>query len=190
MNLYMGTSNGSEDRTMTADESKRMVRLGDALAEFPRSVQRSGDQEQVNYSQVPNAFAIHGPVPPELAAAVAVMVGDASVALGRGSPDMMVPAGSRVSPVFTLRPGGMPAVPTGRVLVRFAEPDRALAHASALEGVGYRIAESVPHTPHAAWLESADGSIAQALARLPELESVTGIINVEPQMISPRSHRG
>jgi len=140
------------------------------------------------YRLVSDAFAIHGTVPAAIRNSVFADLDDGAISFVRGVPDPSLPA-DRITPLYSLSASGTPAAPTGRLLVRFAQGDQANAHRAEVEGAGYRIVEILAYAPEAAWVESADGSIAHALARLGELESVAGVANVEPQMVSPPSYR-
>jgi hypothetical protein len=85
--------------------------------------------------------------------------------------------------------GGGIAVPTGSVLVRFAEGEPVERHRRALEGAGFELVESLAYAPHAGWVRAADGTIVDALVGLSRLEDLPGIENVEPQMLSERRPR-
>jgi hypothetical protein len=43
------------------------------------------------------------------------------------------------------------------------------------------------YAPHAAWLEAADGSLAQALGGIARLEALSDVENVEPQWLTERA---
>jgi hypothetical protein len=157
--------------------------------EFPEEVRHSTAQSHLAYRRLPDAFAIHGPVPASLRDAISAVVDEGAISVLRlGADSELVPA-ERTTPVYSLGPGGTPAVPTGRLLVRFASGDRAVAHQVAVERAGYRITQTLPHAPEAAWVESADGNLAHALAGVSRLESLPGVVNVEPQMIAPSVRR-
>ncbi len=80
------------------------------------------------------------------------------------------------------------AVPTGRVLVRFANGPAA-ARAKELAQAGFRIEETLGYAPEAAWLQAVDGGIASALRGLSRLASVAGVVHVEPQLIRAAARR-
>ena len=99
------------------------------------------------------------------------------------------PEQAAVGPVYRRVPGGGIAVPTGRVLVRFAEGDSPEHHREGIVEAGYEIDQVLAYAPHAAWVRARSGRIPDALARLPSLEALPGVEHVEPQMVSPASPR-
>jgi hypothetical protein len=162
------------------------------LSAFPRALRASTAHPERTYRQVPELFAVHGAVPDALAASVVQTLEDGRIAIVRGRPAAALPPGASapvITPVYALQPGAGSAVPTGRVFVRFADNDRAEAHADALEAAGYRIVEVPPYAPQAAWVEGARGGIASSLAGTRRLEAVGGVVNVEPEMLRESGRR-
>lgn len=92
-------------------------------------------------------------------------------------------------PLYQLEPGGAPAVATGRVFIRFSEQVDAASRADEIASAGYRIGQTVPYAPNAAWLEPQSGNIADALSHLGDLQSLADVENVEPQMIMERGKK-
>jgi hypothetical protein len=92
-------------------------------------------------------------------------------------------------PVYALGPEGPLAVPSGTVLVRFAEGIKATTREDELARAGYAVAREMPYAPHAVIVHAKSGRTADALANLERLENVQGVVNVEPQMISERVKR-
>ena len=96
---------------------------------------------------------------------------------------------NKVGPVYALQPGGAPAVPTGRVFIRFKEGVAVKDRLQEIEQAGYEIAQSIEYAPHAAWLRARSGEIADALTNFQTLERITDVENVEPQMLMQRTKR-
>lgn len=94
------------------------------------------------------------------------------------------PATGVLGPVYRQVPGGRLAVPTGRVLVRFAEGDSAAEHKTDLHRAGFRIEEVLAYAPHAAWVRAETGEIVTALRHLDRLATVPGMEHLEPQLIT------
>lgn len=92
-------------------------------------------------------------------------------------------------PVYSLGPGGAPAVFTGRILVRFAEGVVAGERADAIHEAGFEIEEILSYAPHASWVRSRTGDAADALGKLERLTVLPDVENVEPQMLSPAARR-
>jgi hypothetical protein len=90
-------------------------------------------------------------------------------------------------PVYVLSSGGQPARPTGRVLVRFADPAALARHREDIEAAGYVIEEVLSYAPQAAWVRAASGNPAEALAAISALERMSEIEEVEPQMLRART---
>lgn len=94
-----------------------------------------------------------------------------------------------VAPVYRRTPGGGLAVPTGRVLVRFAAGESADERREDLANAGYVIDEVLRYAPHAAWVRARSGDIADTLTQIGHLLELGRVENVEPQMVSEVSRR-
>ena len=145
------------------------------LARVPHQVAASSERPELRYEIADDLIATHGgPDGP-----VTHAVGAAGPPAGQGA----------IGPVYRRMPGGGLVVPTGRVLVRFAEGEPAEAHRAELADAGYEIEEVLSYAPHAAWLRACSGDIGDTLAQLDCLRAQPGIENVEPQMLGEVSRR-
>lgn len=155
------------------------------LVKSPRQIRANMSASAPQYVRKANHYAVHHR-PADLPAPGAVLLlDDGMIAVFRGEPDatsIATQAGS-LGPVYGLQPSGMPAVPTGRILVRFAAGVQAETHRPEIERAGYELVESLAYAPQAAWLRAKSGDIADALAGIPRLEQLSGVENVEPQML-------
>jgi hypothetical protein len=93
-------------------------------------------------------------------------------------------------PVYRRVPGGDMVVPTGRVLVRFADGDAAKDHEKDLQAVGCVVDEVLSYAPNTAWVRAATGDVTDGLQALDSLGKVRGVVALEPEMIGSRSTRG
>lgn len=161
--------------------------MTDDLAAFPETIELGRAQPARRYVRRPDLLAIHGPLPSGVAEADRESLAPGITLV---SPALASRAGeaAQVTAVYSIGAGGQPLAPTGRVLVRFGEAERAETHRDAIERAGYRLAESLAHAPQAAWVESPDGA-ARALRDLARLEAVPGVVHVEPEMVGRRAHR-
>jgi hypothetical protein len=91
-----------------------------------------------------------------------------------------------LTPVYARGSQGAPAVPTGRVFVRFAEQIDARAYADPLAAAGYEIVTVPDWAPHTAWLRARSHVVADALAGMDALARVPGVEHVEPEMLTRR----
>jgi hypothetical protein len=92
-------------------------------------------------------------------------------------------------PRYRRVPGGEVVVPTGRLLVRFEDAERAADHAVDLADVGFEVDEVLSYAPQAAWVRPASGSVVDALRGVERLSELPGVVAVEPQMIGKRAQR-
>jgi len=163
----------------------------DPLAAFPTRFIASTRHKDVYYYRQTHLFAVHGPVPRTLHAQVCQILGDDEVSLCRGEAPRVPESDilSKLSPVYSLGPGSPPAVPTGRVFIRFVEQVAAQDRQDDLARLGYRIVRVTPYTRHTAWLGSVSGAIAEALAGLSDLEQLPDVVNVEPEMLKPMARK-
>ena len=144
------------------------------LARVPHQVAASSERPELRYEIADDLIATHGgPDGP-----VTHSVGAAGAA-----------AQGAIGPVYRRMPGGGLVVPTGRVLVRFAEGEAAEVHRADLADAGYEIEEVLSYAPHAAWLRACSGDIGDTLAQLGRLAAHPGVENVEPQMLGEVSRR-
>ena len=90
-------------------------------------------------------------------------------------------------PSYELPGGGPAATPTGRVLVRFADPGTLEQRRGDIEAAGYEVEEVLAYAPQAAWVRARSGNTAESLTRLGRLEQIPGIEEVEPQMLRARA---
>lgn len=165
---------------------------GQDHSKFPREVRSSTQPSAKVYTRLPDHYAIHGSRvnrPPTENAVLAMGEGEDRVEIFRGEAEQQKNAPGQVGPVYTLPPGGAPAVPTGRVFIRFKEGVPVERHLREIEQAGYEIAQRLDYAPHAAWLRAHSGEIADALTQIPALEQIADVENVEPQMLMQRANR-
>lgn len=139
-----------------------------------------------DYELVDDLVAIHGPGDAD--AAVLAFEGD-RVFVYRLDAVGDLPERGEVGPVYRRAHGGGVAVPTGRVLVRYGDGDRAEDHSQNLARAGYVVETTVSHAPQAVWVRARDDGIAEALSGLRRLEGLPGVEGVEPQMLSEAVRR-
>ncbi len=157
----------------------------DLLATFPKQIAVNSTEGAQNYRLIADHYAVHGRKSGEPAPDAAYVLGQGTIAVFEGSP---VPATAAAAPeklsaVYSLTPGGSPAVPTGLVFIRLAEGLAIAEREEAIKDAGYEVAETLPYAPNAAWLRSRSGGIADALAKLGSLEKILSVESVEPQML-------
>ncbi len=166
----------------------------DAFADYPATLKQSTLKPEIVYHRSPELFAVRGA--PERSGRdvpVLTVTGDdgETVAVYRGGPAAWrarsLDAAS-ISPVYALS-GTRIVVPTGRVFVRFRDAVVASAKAADLERAGYRLAQTLPYAPSAAWVEADDQRMASALGNIGRLEALNDVVNVEPQLLASRVAR-
>lgn len=167
------------------------VATEDPFSSFPAQFRAGAQRLTQWYVRLPRLFAVHGPVPPSLAASVAFVLDDGQVTVCHGEPELHLSttALDTMTPVYALAPNGAPAVPTGRVFVRFADHVRIEDRRDALRKAGYVVTQTLPYAPHAAWVMPAEGRIADSLAGLAALQTLPDMMNVEPQLLKRRLPR-
>jgi len=94
-----------------------------------------------------------------------------------------------VAPVYRSEPGGVLAVPTGRVFVRFAGDTAEGVGDAILRDAGYRAEEKPSWAPHSAWVTALRGGAFEALARLPLLRARSEVELAEPELLRPSAKR-
>lgn len=150
------------------------------LSEFPKRLRASTQHPEVVYVRDDAHYAVHGQ--PANARSAVLVNGESGIAVFAGQPKAI---DKNVTAVY--RNDSALAVPTGRVLVRFADGVDAGDHATRIEQAGYHIEQTLSYAPNAAWLCDCEGNVADALNRIDQLERLPGVENVEPQLLSSRA---
>ena len=142
------------------------------------------------YKLSPELYAVHGRRSGTPAPGADDLFNDGKIAVYRGAPDKAAAeAPEELGPVYTLQPGGSPAVPTGLVFIRLRDGVPIAASEAEITNAGYEIAERVEYAPNAAWLRARSGDIADALKGIERLTSIPDVENVEPQMLMASARR-
>lgn len=162
-----------------------------AFDHYPQQVQQSVEQPGSRYVQQAGFFAIHDATATSLPGDAIMTLNDDTIAIFAGDPQTKrdLAPGAEISPVYALQPGGSMAVPTGSVFIRFSEGTVATEQAEVIRAAGYEIVDSPIYAPHAAWVRARSGRIADALAGVAQLQTIPGMVNVEPQMVMQRGQR-
>jgi hypothetical protein len=163
----------------------------DDFAAFPRTLRSSTTEPRVLYRRVPDLVAIHSRTQAPAGWEVVLTLEDPPIVVCRRDTHALPRASLRatITPVYALTRRGAPAVPTGLVLVRFREGIAAAACGDALTREGFMIHGVLPQAPSAAWVKAASGGIPASLRGIPALESIPGVVNVEPQMVKRSAPR-
>ncbi|QKQ76371.1 hypothetical protein [Nostoc sp. TCL240-02] len=175
----------------------------DYFSEYPEEIRVGSNRTAVSYTRKSGYYAIHYDNQPKTVApgailqlndgAMSTMVTEPcrsagySYAVFPGEPNQSEQG--KLSPVYTIEPNGSLAVPTGLVFIRFAEGVDIESQHEAINQAGYEVVESLDYAPHAAWLRAQSGNIADAIAKIPQLEAIPKVENIEPQMLMERGLR-
>lgn len=152
---------------------------------------RIGTQQTGTYVRVRDHVAVQGGSPESLTDSKVGRLEAEDLTICSGDSELAAEGlvAALVSPVYERSPGGSFAVPTGEIFVRLEKGADVENHVTAFERAGYVISRTLFYAPNAAWLRARSGKLADALEGIPELESLPGMENVEPQMLSPRALR-
>ena len=164
-----------------------------AAVKFPRQVAAGTARAGEAYTLQDGYYAVHGRVPGAPAPGAVLVLEDGAIAVFAGSLAAAGEGGEtsariNIGPVYA-QPGGPLAVPTGLVFVRFREGTAAGARRADIERAGYELVQVPAYAPHAAWVCAQPGGIAAALQNSAALAALSGVENVEPQMLMERATR-
>ena len=166
----------------------------DYFSEYPEQIRVGSDayggvrlRTAVSYTRKPGYYAIHYNQPKTVALGAVLQLNNGAIAVFPGEPNQSEQG--TLSPIYTLQPNGSVAVPTGLVFIRFAEGVDVKSQRQVINRAGYEIVESLDYAPHTAWLRAKSGNIADAIARIPQLEAIPKVENIEPQMLMERGLR-
>ncbi|MCI0390702.1 MAG: hypothetical protein MOB07_18300 [Acidobacteria bacterium] len=172
-----------------------MASQQDSFSKYPREVRSSTQRPTTVYTLLPDQYAVHRQgsreTLPSEGATTVMSEGETTIEVFRGDANERRQGASpgAVGPVYALQPGGTPAIPTGRVFIRFKEGVAVEERIREIEQAGYEIAQTIEYAPHASWLRARSNEIADALAGIRALEKIADVENVEPQMLMRRASR-
>jgi len=170
-----------------------MASQQDEFSRYPQEVRSSTQRSSLIYTRLPGHYAVQREVggPPSAGVVLTINEGAGQIDVIENQPvaGKDKERGEGVRPVYKLQPGGGLALPTGQVFIRFKEGVKVEEQAEKIKDAGYEIAQSVSYAPHAAWLRPSSGDVADGLAKIPALETIPDVENVEPQMLRPRANR-
>ncbi len=167
----------------------------DYFSEYPEQIRIGSDayarlrlRVAVSYTRKPGYYAIHYNQPRTVATGAILQLNDGKIAVFPGEPNQSEQ--ETLTPIYTLQPNGSLAVPTGLVFIRFAEGVDVESQREVINRAGYEVvAQKVDYAPHTAWLRAQSGNIVEAIARIPQLEAIPKVENIEPQMLMERGLR-
>jgi hypothetical protein len=166
----------------------------DEFQKYPGSVRLDKQRADQLFVQTPDYYAVHGA---QVAShqSEAIRLSD-RVTIVPGKPEESAAAspsaggtGVTITPVYRLGARGPLAVPTGLVFLRLEEDRRIEDYEDRIASAGYRIAGKLDYAPNSGWLESATGTVADALRGIDKLESLPHVANVAPQMLMQSASR-
>ena len=162
----------------------------DIFSEYPHQVPAGTERSSSIYELSTGFYALHGRQPGTPAPGADYLFNDGRIAVFQGAPDKAAAeAPEELGPVYTLQPGGSPAVPTGLVFIRLRDGVPIDGGEAEIKKAGYEIAERVEYASNAAWLRARSGNIADALKGIESLNSIPEVENVEPQMLMASARR-
>ena len=151
----------------------------------PRQLGIGGGEDAASLTLSPTHVALHGLSSAQTPIQSSLVLDEEGIAVVART--TTPPPGARSGPVYTTD-GAAFAVPTGRVFLRMQEGQDPETVRAAIERTGFTLEEIPVYAPHAVWL-APRGEIAEALALLPELERVPGVVKVEPEILRERGKR-
>lgn len=157
----------------------------DYFSEYPQQIHVG--QSAVSYNRQLGYYAVHYKQPGIESPGAVLQLNDGAIAVFQGEPDQ--PKTDTLSPIYALQTDGSLAVPTGLVFIRFVEEVDVESQRGALKQAGYAVAQSLSYAPHAAWLRAQSGKILDAIVKIPQLEAIPDVENVELQMLMARVQR-
>lgn len=192
-----------------------MMNNDDIFQDYPRQLSASTEPNAPVYARLPGFYAVHGwragtsgvqpvqtfaedgiaiikgePDPAEASPhSEAATAGSSAATAGKTKPGE---AKQILSPVYAQQSGGgvgSMAVPTGRVLIRFADAVKVANRESEIRSAGYEVEQTLDYAPNAAWLRARSGNIADALNGIATLAKLPDVENVEPQLLMQASYR-
>jgi len=166
----------------------------DYFSDYPQEIRVGSDaygglrlRTAVCYTRKPGYYAVHYKQPNTVASGAVLQLNDGAIAVFSGEPNSSEPG--ILSPIYTIEPNDLLAVPTGLVFIRFAEGVDVESQREVINQAGYEVEQSLDYAPQAAWLRAQSGNIVDAIAGISQLEAIPNVENVELQMLMERDLR-
>ncbi|MBG1269225.1 hypothetical protein [Nostoc sp. WHI] len=159
----------------------------DYFSDYPQEIRVGSDSTAVCYTRKPGYYAVHYKQANTVASGAVLQLNDGAIAVFSGEPNQSEP--DTLSPIYTIEPNDLLAVPTGLVFIRFAEGVDVESQREVINRAGYEVEQSLDYAPQAAWLRAQSGSIVDAIAGISQLEAIPNVENVELQMLMERDLR-
>ncbi|WP_373529298.1 hypothetical protein [Nostoc sp.] len=163
----------------------------DYFSDYPQEIRIGSDSTAVCYTRKPGYYAVHYKQPNTVASGAILQLNDGAMsttgyayAVFSGEPNQL--ESDTLSPIYTIEPNNLLAVPTGLVFIRFAEGVDVESQREAINQAGYEVEQSLDYAPQAAWLRAQSGNIVDAIAGISQLEAIPNVENVELQMLMER----
>ena len=162
------------------------------FSDYPKKFKASTQHAESHYILQEGLFAIHGEVPLACKGAIVATIEEGKTIICKGNPDELPASINRnvFTPVYALETNGPLAVPTGLILIRYADNVIAASQKNAIQRIGYIIDQELPYAPQALWLKSANNDTAFAINNVSRLEALTDVANVEVQVLMKSARRG
>lgn len=161
------------------------------LYQFPQRLRVSLEARESWYERVNECFSVHGPTNEFVRSHALLLFESEGIAVLPGDPDATYDLleGLSLGPVYRLGSAGSFSVPTGRVFIRFGMDTDLKSHELELRRAGYEIFRTLGRTPYAGWVRAVDNSLLHGLAHIENLEKLSGVENVAPEMLSEKANR-
>jgi hypothetical protein len=156
-----------------------------SAVDSPSELASGSGKTRTRFVQKEGFYAVHHWTEDDEPEHPILVLDDAAVFRGNSSGNEVRKEG----PVYESQPGGTPAIPTGRVFVRFAETVKASAREKDIRSAGYRVVQALPWAPQAVWVEADTGGVVESLRNIDRLERIKDVVHVEPQMLMPAATR-
>ena len=161
------------------------------FSSYPQQVIGGPGQASQTYSLKPGFYAVHNRQPGTTANGARYTFNDGTIAVFQGAPDQSgeSDASEKLSPVYSLEPGGSLAVPTGLIFIRLRDGLAIDERLEEIKRAGFEITERLAYAPNAVWLRANSNLIADALKGIDKLKEIPDVENVEPQMLMESARR-
>lgn len=160
----------------------------DNFADYPQQLQMGRGETMAVYRLRAGYYAVHYAQAGAERPGSVLQLNDGAIAVFAGSPDAAQTTGT-IGPVYELPTSGAIAVPTGMILIQFSPETTLESKRPAIQQAGYDIAETLSYAPHAGWVRSRSGNIADALQDIARLQAIPGVTELEPQLLMERIPR-
>ena len=171
-----------------------MISNSHYFSEYPQQLKQGTEHPDIFYQQKPGYYAIYYDEPRLEVSGSVLQFEQGKILVFQGNlqeaENRINTCSGTIGSVYSLSSSDSLVVPTGLVFIRFSSKVKVDTRQAEIEKAGYQVFKKLNYAPHTAWLKAKSGKISDSLLKIADLEAISDVENVEPQMLQESYKRG